>query len=298
MLSQMYAKALLLMAELSTYLEDYGKSNSYKLRYETIKQALNEEAWDGNWYVRCFDDEGQPIGSKVNGQGKIFTNAQSWALIADIADEERTEALVKACDDELLTLQGYKLLAPTFLMRDDHIGRISCLEPGVCENGTIYSHVNVWMILGLLKKGKADQAYNIFKRITPGYVIDGDYKENCPPYVFANCYYGDDHRNNAYQMEFTWVTGSVAWYYHVILNEMLGAKAGFDGLEMAPCIPSYWEDFSVDRYYRGSIYKIHVHNPKHKQMGLTELRVDGHLIKGNKIPEFKDGKVHEIDVVI
>ncbi len=298
MLTQTYARALQIMRELSDYLEDYEKSKDYQERYTIIKKALNDEAWDGEWYVRCFDDEGQPIGSKINQQGKIFANAQSWAMIADIADATRTEALLHSCEEELLTTHGYKLLAPTFFERDDHIGRISCLEPGVCENGTIYSHVNVWMILGLIKKGKANEAYEVFKRITPGYVMQDDHKENCPPYMFSNCYYGDDHRNNAYQMEFTWITGSVAWYYHVILNEMLGAWADYDGLIMNPCIPSVWNEYKIDRHYRGTLYRIHVLNPDHKQKGITQLTVDGRRIEGNKIPIFSDGQVHHVKVIL
>jgi len=134
---------------------------------------------------------------------------------------------------------GYLLLAPAFMEIDNNIGRISSMEPGIAENGTVYSHTNIWMILGLLKYGMADKAYKLFKKISPGYVENmNDVKNNCPPYMYANCYFGPDHKSNKYQMEFTWITGSVAWFNTVILNNMIGARAEYNGLVIEPCIPS------------------------------------------------------------
>jgi cellobiose phosphorylase len=265
-----------------------------------IKKAINETAWDGDWYVRCYDDNGNPIGSHKNTQGKIFTNAQSWAMIAGISDPERTDRMIASLNKITLTDLGHMLLAPTFFVRDESVGRISCLEPGICENGTIYSHVNVWMILGLLRVGKADQAYDLFKRITPSYTSGkkDDPKLKVPPFVYANCYYGPDHRNNKFQMEFTWITGSVAWFYNVLLNEMLGAKSDFGGLRIEPCLPSDWKEISVDRHYRGTVYKILLKNPDGLQTGKVSLTLDGQPLEGNVLPDLKDGKVHQVEALL
>lgn len=298
-LSEAYAEALQQMAQLAEFMKEDGKAQDYSTRYRKIKEALNAHAWDGQWYKRCFDDKGQPIGSKENAQGKIFIEAQSWALIAGVADDERSKQLIQACDELLLTDLGYMLLSPTFKYRDDSIGRISCLEPGICENGTIYFHTNAWMIMGLLKKRMPDRAYELFKRIMPGYIeTENSPKENCPPYMTANCYYGPEHRSRKFQMEFTWITGSLGWYHNVIMEEMLGIKADYDGLQIDPVIPADWESYEVTREFRNAGYHIVIKNPDKIPFGKVEVTVDGKPISGNKLPLFTDEKVHEIIAVI
>jgi cellobiose phosphorylase len=298
-LSEAYGEACRLLMEMFDYQGVMYKSADYKMRYQKIRDAINKNAWDGDWYVRCFDDDGRAVGSNLRQQGKIFIEAQAWALIAGIADKKRAESLINACDDMLATDVGYRLLYPTFTEPDDGIGRISCLEPGICENGTVYSHCNSWMILGLLKEKRAEKAYELLKRITPGYMdeVDG-HKHKNPPYVYANCYFGPDHRNKAYQMEFTWITGSVAWYHNLLLNDFLGIKPDYRGLKIDPCIPREWKEYSVSRHFRNSEYIISVRNPEALEHGNVEITADGEKLSGSIIPVYDDGGRHFIDVLI
>ncbi len=281
-LSMAYAEALRLMEELFAKLKLPVKSMDFHSRYVSIKEALNDSAWDGNWYVRCFDDNGNAVGSSKSSQGKIFLNTQSWAMISGIAGNERKDALIRSANNMLLTPMGYMLLAPAFFDFDPGIGRISCLQPGICENGTVYSHVNIWMILGLLRANLPDLAYDIFKRITPGYIsnMSPDPKQSMPPYVFANGYYGPDHRNNKFQMEFTWITGSVAWYYNVLSKEMAGIQPEFDGLRIAPVLPSVWNELTASRDFRGKKFEIII---KREAVDEIQILLNGNPINGNFI---------------
>ena len=296
-LSQAYAEALGQMAELAGFVQNAMDAQKYRQERLTIISDINACAWDGRWYIRCFDDNGQPIGSHINKEAKIFFESQSWALISGIADEERKRSLIKSCDELLLTENGYRLLAPTFTEIDNNIGRISSMQPGVAENGTVYTHLNIWMILGLLKQDMPDRAYELFQQITPGYVNgDDDPKQRCLPYMFANCYFGPDHRNNKLQMEFSWITGSVAWFNTVLLDEMIGIKAEYDGLLIHPRLPSVWEKCEVKRHFRGSDYHIVIRNPEHHAAGNTKIIVDGKIIQGNKVPLDEIGCKHEVIV--
>lgn len=298
-LSEAYAEAMQQMAGLSDHLGEIRKSAEYRMRYKKIKDAINRRAWDGQWYVRCFDDSGKRIGSSRNKYGKMFMEAQAWAIIAGIAGKTRREKMLEAMDKICLTPFGYALLAPTFLERDESVGRISCLEPGICENGTIYSHVNAWVMLGLLRSNMPDKAYDVFKRVAPGYVTGAnDRKHKSPPFVVANCYYGPDHRSHPFIMEFTWITGSVAWFYNVILKDLLGAKADYAGLRIDPRLPSKWKEASVRRSFRGAIYDIVVKNPQGIGEGRVVLTVDGKKIDGNLVPVFSDGKTHKVEAVL
>ena len=60
-----------------------------------MKKRVNEVGWDGEWYLRYFDYDGTPLGSKQNTR-KIFTNAQSWAVISNNAPLERANKALDA----------------------------------------------------------------------------------------------------------------------------------------------------------------------------------------------------------
>ncbi len=299
MLSQMYAEALREMAALAEFMGETEKQQDFVVRRDSILNAINDNAWDGDWYTRCFDDNGRPIGSQINQYGKMFFESQAWGLISGAADPERAETILKSCDEILGSPLGYRLLAPTYCEIDDNIGRISSMEPGICENGTIYSHLNIWMMMGLLRMGMADRALDLWRDNAPGYFHgEDDLRQMSPPYMYANCFYGPDHRNKAFQMEFTWITGSLAWFNNVFLKEMLGAKLDYGGLRIDPCIPSEWKECAVERYFRGAIYKIHIHNPDKVQKGEIDITLDGFPFDGNILPIFEDGSIHDVQVRI
>ena len=54
----------------------------YRREYELVAAAVNERCWDGEWYIRGIRDDGDVIGSSKNTEGRIFMNAQSWAVIS------------------------------------------------------------------------------------------------------------------------------------------------------------------------------------------------------------------------
>jgi len=295
-LSMAYARALGETIELCRFLGQSEKADAYAGRRENMISAINTHAWDGDWYIRCFDDQGRPVGSKENEQGKIFLNAQSWSMICGAATPEKAGKVLAACDEMLLTDMGYQLLTPTFLKYDPHIGRISALEPGVAENGTIYSHGNVFMMWALLLYGMGDKAYDTFKRITPCYVSgETDPKHNCPPYIYTNGYYGPEHGNNKYQMEYTWMTGSVPWFYRAVVSYMLGVRPEYDGLVINPVLPSAWkEPVTMTKEFRGKRFDITISG---SSAAGTEIRVNGTRIKGLKIDIGDCGTENRVEVV-
>ena len=293
-LSIAYAEAMREMAMLMGYLSRADAQADYIRRRDDIVAAINTHAWDGQWYRRCYDDDARPIGSHENRFARIFMEPQCWALIAGIADPERASQLIDSCDRLLLTELGYMLLAPPYTELDPNIGRISSMEPGIAENGTVYTHLNIWMILGLLRLGKADKAYDIFKRITPGSLSGPmDPKRNAS-FLYSNCYYGPQHKNRPFQQEFTWITGSYAWLNTVLINEWIGAKPEYGGLRIRPCLPSSWPEVSIARNWRGATYRIQIRNPHGLESGRVELVVNGKFLPGDLLPAFADGKTHEV----
>ncbi len=293
-LSMAYVHAMDLLAELFAHRMDDNRAYAYTQRAEIMREALRDQAWDGDWYVRCFDDRGEPVGSASNAEGRIYLNPQSWALISGIADEAQRDKLLAACREHLLTPAGYRLLYPPYLTRNDHIGRISYLEPGICENGTVYSHVNAFLFLAQLKEGMADEAYETFRLLSPGYAETPD-SPKCavPPYIYANAYYAPEHRNNALQAEFTWVTGSVAWWLEAAMEHLIGVRRGYSGLTVRPALPSSWDRASLRRTFRGKEFEIHI-----QRTGTPSLRLNGALLADTLIPLDDCAPTNQIEVTL
>ena len=279
-LSMAYVYALELWAELREFLADPPAATECRRRAETMRQAIGDHAWDGEWFLRAFDDDGAAVGAGACEQGRIYLNAQSWALMSDVCSANRGESILASCDRLLATPLGYRLLSPPYAQRDDHIGRISYMEPGICENGTIYSHGNAFLMFALLRAGMPDRAYEVFRAAAPGYLEGPDSpKQNCPPYIFANCYYGPEHRNNPLQMEYTWITGSVAWFYNAVLDLMIGIRREYGGLTVDPRLPSDWPEAKIERTFRDRQFHVHI-----RRTGEKTVMLNGEKMAGTYIP--------------
>ena len=127
---------------------------------------------------------------------------------------------------------------------------------------------------------------------------NADIKNNCLPYMFSNCYFGPEHKNSAFQMEYSWITGSVAWYSNTIESYMVGVRATYNGLEVNPHLPGF-EEVEYTRQFRGATYEFEIKNPEAKLAAETiQLIVDGESIDGNIVPDFADGKTHHVVCVI
>lgn len=270
-LSMAYAYALQLMNELFEYLGEEDNAKEYHERRMSIIKAINEEAWDGEWYIRGYDDNGAPIGASENTEGQIYLNVQSWAMICGAAKGERVQQILNSVDKYLQTDVGYQLIHPTYKTFDPMIGRVTSMEPGICENGTIYSHGNAFMIKGLYDIGEKERAYEVYKKVTPAYVAnDDDVKNSSPSYVYANCYYGPEHRNSPYQVEFTWVTGSIAWFHNLLYEDMIGVARDHKGITIKPQMPDAWPQMSSTRTIRDKTFQIEIsRDEKTEQMLVT-----------------------------
>ena len=256
-------------------------------KLSAMNAAINESAWDGAWYVRGFDDDGNPIGSSKNREGKIYLNTQSWAIVCGAATPERTRKILASIDRLLKTPLGYRLMAPAYRHFDPVIGRVTSMEPGICENGTIYTHCNAWMVWALLRAGLVERAWSLYRDATPAYG-DSPLKASNPRFVYGNCFFGPEHRNAPYRMEFNWITGSVAWFFNIELDGFLGIRRDYDGIRVAPHLPRDWSGFTQTRTWRGRTFDVEV-----KGGGWTVARVsvDGKALPNTFVPEglLRDG---------
>jgi len=252
-LSMAFCRCALIMEELAEYLGKSQDAAQMKKWHKEVSDCVNENAWDGKWYLCALDDEGKPIGSEKNEEGKIYLNMQSWAQLGGICDDKKWESSVENVNKYLDSGWGLMLNWPTYSKVDTSVGRLSYLRPGICENGSVYTHGNAFYYLALLERGLADDALKVWKDIHPA-------NENRPvanqPNVFANGYYGPDNDIMVGMSEHIWTTGSAPWMISCTIEHMIGLRRNYDGLRLEPCLPSEWGDVQICREFRGTKYNV------------------------------------------
>jgi len=271
-----------------SYVED--AASRYRAEYELVKQALNDRCWDGEWYIRGIRDDGDVIGSSRNKEGRIFMNAQSWAAISGVAEEERAKLALASADRLLTTARGPKILSPSYTQVDPGVGLATRCVPGKKENGAIFNHVAAWAILGNCAIGEGNRAYSYYRKTLPMVQsgLDPDlYKME--PYVYSEYVTSDDHPTFG-QASHAWLTGSGVWMFRDGLDYILGVRPTYDGLMIDPCIPDAWDGYRVTRKFRGATYEIEVTNPNHVQHGVARLEIDGKPTDGNVLPVVEKGQ--------
>ncbi|HEY44921.1 MAG TPA: glycosyl transferase [Anaerolineae bacterium] len=293
--ANLYGKALLEMITLYEHLDNDSAVDECHLAYNEMKSRFESVAWDGEWYVRYFDDEGNPLGSSKNTYGQISLNAQSWPVISGFASSERGHRAMDSAYERLNTRYGIKLSVPGFDGYDPKFGGVTTYPPGAKENSGIFLHPNPWAIIAETILGNGERAYEYYAQINP--VAKNDVIEiyECEPYVYAQNILGDEHPQFGLGRN-SWLTGTGSWCYQAATQWILGIRPEYDGLRIDPCIPSAWKGFSVTRRFRGRLLYITVQNPQHVCKGVVEMKVDGRTVPGNLISQDIAEGEHDIEV--
>ncbi|USD65840.1 glycosyl transferase [Vibrio sp. SCSIO 43136] len=296
MVANMYGKALQDMLELCKVRGEDESASFFQAQYEHMQGVVNEHGWDGEWYVRYFDENGAPIGSEQNEQGKIYTNGQSWPVISGFATPERAKQALESVNTKLNTANGIKLSTPGYNGFDPQLGGVSTYPPGAKENGGIFLHSNPWVMIAEAKVGNGNRAFEYYSQINPAAKNDSLDVFESEPYCYPQNILGDEHPQFGLGRN-AWLSGTSSWTYVAGTQWILGVRPEVDGLTVDPCIPNDWVGFEVTRQFRGATYQIAVKNPDSVSKGVKEMRVNGELVEGNIAPVFTSGE-HQIEVVM
>jgi len=258
-------------------------SDTYQTRAKELRGALEDHGWDGEWFLRATKDNGEPLGSHTNNQGRIYLNPQTWAVIAGSVDHDKQGKAMQAVTENLLKDYGPLLLYPAYQQPDEYIGYLSRYAPGTRENGGVYMHAATWSIWAYAKLGQPEMAFEVYNRICP--ILNGNNPDRYlgEPYVTPGNIDGPDSEKYG-RGGWTWYTGSAAWLQKVLVDWILGIRATEEGLLIDPCIPADWDGFSVERRFRGTRYLIQVENPSGKSTGVSEITLDGKPVGTTTLP--------------
>ncbi|TVR67867.1 MAG: glycosyl transferase [Spirochaetaceae bacterium] len=257
-------------------------------RREDCITRVETVAWDGEWYLRGFFDDGTPLGSSGNSEARIDSLPQSWARISGAGEEERTRRAIDAAWEHLVDHEAglVLLFEPPFDRSLPSPGYIKGYPPGVRENGGQYTHAALWFAISLARGGEGDKAVEMLRMLNPiehARDTEAVWRYAVEPYVIAADVYRLPGRTG--RGGWSWYTGSAAWMYRAWVEEILGLKIRGDEMRLDPVIPGHWEGFDL-RYRHGEgIYEIRVENPHRYQRGVSSVEVDG-----RRIPE--DGVIH------
>src|SRR5205823_656681 len=58
-----------------------ARAARYRAERDRLREML-ELSWDGGWYRRGYFDDGTPLGSSQNDEGRIDSVAQTWAVMS------------------------------------------------------------------------------------------------------------------------------------------------------------------------------------------------------------------------
>lgn len=247
-------------------------------RAEKIRLAIEEHGWDGDWYLAGWSDFGNPVGSKTNKEGKLFLNTQTWASLTGIARGERLAKCWKAVDEILESQHGSLTLWPHYTARDENVGRVTMLLPGMYENGTPYCHGTAFKIVADLLAGRPDQALKSWYKVMPDNPEHPSSISGCEPYAFTNQYLGPGNARAGETIN-GWITGSAGWMFRAVLEYFCGIQPGYQGLDVKPCLPSGWNNVSVRRKLRGKEYRINI---KREGAGYA-ITVNDQLLAGSHL---------------
>jgi cyclic beta-1,2-glucan synthetase len=276
-------------------------ATAYRQRAKALRQALEANAWDGEWYRRAYYDDGTPLGSAQNRECQIDAIAQSWAVLSGAADPERARQAMRAVMDRLVRREERLLLlfTPPFDKTPRDPGYIKGYLPGIRENGGQYTHAALWTIWAIADLGDGDTAEALFRLINPIYRADSPEKAahyHVEPYVIAaDVYSVPPHTGRG---GWTWYTGSSGWMYRLGVEAILGLRREGPALRLDPRIPRTWPGYRLTYRCGQTTYEIQVQNPEGHQQGVKQVTLDGRTLPDGKIPIQDDGRKHRVRVVM
>ena len=240
---------------------DPALAASWHAQAKEMAESIERAAWDGDWYLRAFFDNGTPLGSHANEEARIDSIAQSWAVISGSAMPARARQAMEACERLLVNERDRLVLlfTPPFDHSEPHPGYIMGYPKGVRENGGQYTHGSLWLASAWARLGGGDAAVRLLKLMNP---VESSRTPQAAAHFKGEPYVSpadvSSAAGRAGRAGWTWYTGSAGWMYRIWIEEVLGFQLRGDTLTMAPAIPNDWDGFEMTYRHRSSVYQIEV----------------------------------------
>ncbi|MDP9169969.1 MAG: glycosyltransferase 36 associated protein [Acidobacteriota bacterium] len=280
-----------------------GETNlvaGWRQRAEANKRTVDSVAWDGEWYLRGYFDDGSSLGSHNNQEARIDSLPQSWSVISGSPDLPRSRQAMMSAEKHLVREKEklVLLLSPPFDHSTPNPGYIMGYPPGLRENGGQYTHGAIWLAMAWARLGEGDRAVRLLQMMNPVELTrnpaDTAHYRGEPYVVAADVSLG---ANRAGQAGWTWYTGSAGWMYRVWLEEVLGFRVNGTTFTVEPAIPAEWPGFDLTWKHRTSTYNVKVVRYPGLSQGEPQTLVDGEPVTGG-VPLIDDGRTCNVEIRI
>ena len=244
-----------LIATDKKYEKYLSKKENYLLARERFVEAMNKHAYNkAGFFNGYFNDNGKWLLSDCDPDGveRFYLVSNAWALISGCADKKTQKSvldnLVKKCTAEV----GYSTVSNPFLQYIDKAGRVGL---GTSKTVNLYNHAQSFMVRAACVVGDAELAYDITRHILP---LEEEYHPveltAAPPFTLANKY--DNSQVNKHRVQLQYLSGTVSYFLRTVYNFFAGIKYAYTGIEISPCIPSEFGDFSLEFTYLGKHFLV------------------------------------------
>jgi len=264
-----------------------------------MRECIEREAWDGEWYRRAYCDDGTPVGSTDSEECQIDLIAQAWSVMGADAPTDRARQAMQSARDRLVRPHDrlVLLLSPPFDQGKSDPGYIKGYPPGIRENGGQYTHAATWAVWAAAGLGDGDGAMELFRLLNPilrARDPDAVGRYRVEPYVLAGDVYGVPP--HAGRGGWTWYSGAAAWMYRAGLEALLGLKRRGDAMEVEPCLPADWPGYRAQIRRGSASYEIELRKPRGLMRGRVDIIFDGARCPGNRFPFVDDNDEHVVQV--
>ncbi|MFH1645035.1 MAG: hypothetical protein ABIB11_01305, partial [Candidatus Omnitrophota bacterium] len=269
----------------------------YEARLKKIVEKFKKIAWDKDRFTRAVSHSGKVVGVSKGKNARLFLDSQLWSIISGVCDEDVAPELMDTVRENCYKSHGPIGVWPAYREYDEDVGTLSKLPAGIMENAGVSVESACWAIWVETMLGRAKEAWHIYSRLDP---VDRSHKSDLyqlEPFV-APEYIDDEDAPTNGRARNSWYNRSAYWMFKVMVENILGIKPTFEGLEVSPCIPNRWRLFRLRRAFRNAYYNIEVVNPRYVSQGVVEISVDGKKMDSNIIPDFQDEKRHNVKVVM
>ncbi len=281
MIAQMFVYVTPDYAAMCRIMGDEAEAKRAEELAAKMEEAICTVGWDGEWYLRAYDDAGRKIGSNECENGKIFIETQGFGTMAKIGKakgypEKSLDSVKKYLDSKY----GIVILWPAYQDYHVELGEVSSYPPGYKENGGIFCHNNPWVIIGEIVNGRPQDGFEHYKKFAPAYVEEISEIHRVEPYVYCQMVAGKEARREG-EGKNSWLTGTAAWNFVTLSQYICGLRPSHNGLEIEPRLPNHIKTAEITRVFRGVTYHITVENIKND--GHVKLEAKGALINGTVV---------------
>ena len=276
--------AMTILKEFASYKNDEEYIEYLTDNQKKLGDIIQNLCWNEDRFIRGFTGEGQVIGKREDPEANMWLNPQSWAVISGLANDEQADKTLQQVYERLNTEYGAILMDPPYHAHAFDGALAVIYNAGTKENAGIFSQSQGWIILAEALKGHGDRAFQYFMENAPAAQNDRAEIRRLEPYCYGQFTEGKASPNFG-RSHVHWLTGTASTVMVGCVEGILGMRPDFYGLRIAPSIPKNWDNFEIDKDFRGKHLHILVKNPAHLESGCSKLLVNGQEIKGNYIPE-------------